>query len=79
MDTAGKLATMGLVGMLSEMKNPLTSIKLCIDLIESGDGDREEYLAMIKKNAGTLEKDILEMCNYFNEGRFSIKIEDENE
>ena len=79
MDTAGKLATMGFVGMLSEMKNPLTSIRLCIDLLESGGQPGEDYMSIIKKNAAVLEKDIVEMCNYFNDGRFSIKIEDENE
>jgi hypothetical protein len=79
MDTGGKLATMGLVGMLSEMKNPLTSIRLCIDLIESGAEPERDYFEMIKKNAATLEKDLIEMCNYFNDGRFSLKIEHEDD
>ena len=79
MDTARKLATMGLVGMLSEMKNPLTSIKLCIDLIESGAEPEQDYFEMIRKNAATLEKNIIEMCNYFNDGRFSIHIENDDD
>ena len=71
-----KIAETGLVGMLHDMNNPLAHIKLCMELLESGNEEkREEYYRIINKNLDSLRDSIKQISNSFlNEG-FAVHLE----
>jgi len=76
MDMPCKIAEKGLVTLVQAMKNPLTNIKLSIDLLESGNTDQsiENYYAIIKNNAQRLEDSIREICDCFFEQGFTLHL-----
>ncbi|MEP6711253.1 MAG: hypothetical protein ABJA37_02500 [Ferruginibacter sp.] len=69
-----KIAKMGMINMLSEIKNPLTNIRLCIELLESGDhtNDTKGYYAIIKNNALKIETSIRDIYATFKEHGFAL-------
>jgi signal transduction histidine kinase len=59
---------MGVVYTLHEMKNPLTSILLTLELLEAGELENaHEYYGILKRNAEALNKSIVELCTSYEE------------
>jgi signal transduction histidine kinase len=55
----------GILYTLHEMKNPLTTILLCLDLLESDHGRNTEFLQQtIKQKVLDLQGDINDLSNY---------------
>ena len=71
-----KLAELGMLDMLYEMKNPLTNIRLCLEVFESGIEvkDPTVYHTIIKNSAIDIEKSIKEICASFHDLGFSLSI-----
>lgn len=58
----------GMVYTLHEMKNPLTSIILTLELLEAGDvEDAQAYYAILKKNIELINKSVNELCACYEE------------
>lgn len=75
MENYCKIAETGLVGMLQEMKNPLTNINLCLELLESGGAvQHADYYAIIKKSALEMESSIREICSCFLDQGFALQL-----
>jgi len=49
------------------MKNPLTNIRLSVEMMESGKTDPQEYQAIIKNSAISLEASIRDLTRSFSE------------
>ena len=55
----------GILYTLHEMKNPLTAILLCLDLLESDDGSNRDFLyKTIKQKVMELKGDINNLSDY---------------
>lgn len=69
-----KIAELGMLDMLFEMKNPITNIRLCLELLEAGDGavDPTNFYKIIKSSAIDIEDSIRILCNSFHENGFSL-------
>jgi nitrogen-specific signal transduction histidine kinase len=76
MENSCGIAKEGLVCMLHEMNNPLANIKLCMELLESGNEEMKEvYYGIINKNIDTMHDSIKLISNSFiNEG-FAVHLE----
>ncbi len=75
MDKECKIAELGMMDMLYEIKNPLTNIRLALELLESGNGeDPTVYYTIIKNSAIDIEGSIKELCNSFSELGFTLHI-----
>jgi nitrogen-specific signal transduction histidine kinase len=75
MENSCKIAETGLVGMLHEMNNPLTNIKLCMDLLEScNEEKKEEYYGIINKNIDNLKTAIQQLSNSFISEGFALHL-----
>lgn len=72
-----KIAELGVLNILNQMKNPLTNIRLCIDMLESEGEDKEciKYKEIIKNSAISLEESIRDLCNSFSELKLSIHMQ----
>ncbi|MEO7523237.1 MAG: hypothetical protein ABIT58_04045 [Ferruginibacter sp.] len=72
-----KIAELGMLDMLFEIKNPLTNIRLCLDVFESGVEieDRNVYFDIIKSSAIDIETSIRELCSSFHEFGFSLTVD----
>ena len=80
MDRESKIAELGMLNMLYEMKNPLTNIRLSLELLEAGTAnDPQEYYAIIKKSALNIETSIRELCKSFNDLGITIHIGSEDQ
>ncbi|MEO8772537.1 MAG: hypothetical protein ABI402_20740 [Ferruginibacter sp.] len=71
-----KIAELGMLDMLFEMKNPLTNIMLCLEVFESGieEKDTNFYYNIIKNSAIDIESSIKELCASFHNLGFSLAI-----
>lgn len=71
-----KIAEMGMINMLYEMKNPLTNIRLCLEMLEKAGpvSDREEYYSIMKNSAVVLESSIRDLVNSFSELGITLHI-----
>ncbi|MEO6537939.1 MAG: histidine kinase dimerization/phospho-acceptor domain-containing protein [Ferruginibacter sp.] len=75
MDSESKIAELGMLNMLYEMKNPLTNIRLSLEFLEAGTAnDPKEYYSIIKKSALNIESSIRELCKSFNDLGITIHI-----
>ena len=74
-----KIAELGMLDMLFEMKNPITNIRLCLELLESGEGnvDPKNFYKIIKSSAIDIEESIRTLCNSFHENGFSLYMDSE--
>ncbi len=80
MGKQSKIAEIGILNILNQMKNPLTNIRLCLDAIEKGQhiiADKDCH-AIIKNSAVKLEDSIRDLCRSFNELGMSIHIEQDH-
>lgn len=74
MENNSKIAAIGVVGALQEMNNPLTNIKLCVEMLEAGIPNPELYYEIMRKNTATMEKSIKELCDVFANEEFRIQL-----
>ena len=75
MENSCKIAAVGLVGLLHEMNNPLTSIKLSLELLDSPDIEiREIYLCIIQKSVVLIESSIRDICSSFIENELTVQL-----
>jgi len=66
MENNSKIISAGLVCLLNEMNNPLTSIKLCMELLQTASEEtREEYYTIIEKSTEQLQHAVHELSNSF--------------
>ena len=58
----------GVVYTLHEIKNPLTSILLTLELLEAGDTENtHEYYGILRKNVEAINNSIIELCSSYEE------------
>ncbi len=69
-----KLAEMGLIKILSEIKTPLTNITLCIDLLQKDNAaeNKHVYYEIMKNSTHTIENSVKDLCKSFSDLGISI-------
>ncbi len=74
-----KIAELGMLDMLFEIKNPITNIRLCLELLESENSpvDPQKFYKIIKSSAIDIEESVRTLCNTFHENGFSLYIDSE--
>ena len=79
MGKKSKIAELGMLNILYQMKNPLTNIRLSIEELESGSNcdNREACHTIIKNSAISLENSIRDLCRSFSELGVTIHIEED--
>ena len=77
MDQQSKIAELGILNILNQMKNPLTNIRLSIEMMETEveDNECQKYREIIKNSATSLEDSIRDLCKSFSELRLSIHMQ----
>ena len=76
MSQQSKIAQLGILNILNQMKNPLTNIRLCIDMLEDEDyKDNASCNEIIKNSAISLENSIRDLCTSFAELGVTIHLE----
>jgi hypothetical protein len=75
-----KIAQIGILHILNEMKNPLTNIMLCLEMIESNhrENDEKDCHQIIRKSSKALEESIRDLIKSFNDLGISIHLEEDN-
>ena len=74
MSQPSKIAQLGVLNILNQMKNPLTNIRLCIDMLEDGCYDVANCNHIIKTSAISLENSIRDLCTSFAELGLTIHL-----
>ena len=79
MSHQSKIAELGVLNILNQMKNPLTNIMLCVEMMDTGEISQDylKYKEIIKNSALKLEDSIRDICNSFSELGLSIHMETE--
>ena len=76
MSKTSKIVQLGILNILNQMKNPLTNIRLSIDMLENDlDADKTKYSEIIKNSAIRLEESIRDLCNSFGDLGVTIHLE----
>ena len=76
MTQQSKIAQLGILNILNQMKNPLTNIRLCVDILENNERkDIANCNEIIKKSAISLENSIRDLCTSFDELGVTIHLE----
>ena len=79
MSKPSKIAQLGILNILNQMKNPLTNIRLSIEMLENDtDADRTKYRDIIKTSAISLEDSIRDLCQSFGDLGVTIHLETES-
>ena len=79
MSKQSKIAQLGILNILNQMKNPLTNIRLSIDILENDtDADESQYREIIKNSAISLEDSIRDLCQSFADLGVTIHLETDN-
>ena len=80
MGKPSKIAQIGVLNILNQMKNPLTNIRLSVDILENNPKDEDilQCKEIIKKSAIKIEDSIRDLCNSFTELGISLHIEEDN-
>ncbi|CAN5823486.1 hypothetical protein BH11BAC4_BH11BAC4_06040 [soil metagenome] len=76
MNTASKIAEMGMINMLSQIKNPLTNIKLCLELLESDAALQNQhiYYDIMRSSTSEIESTIKDLCASFQDLGISLHV-----
>ena len=76
MTQQSKIAELGILNILNQMKNPLTNIRLCVDMLENKEcGDKANCNEIIKNSAISLENSIRDLCTSFDELGVTIHLD----
>ena len=79
MSKESKIAQLGILNILNQMKNPLTNIRLSLDILENDiDADSIKYREIIKNSAISLEDSIRDLCDSFADLGVTIHLETDN-
>ena len=79
MSKQSKIAQLGILNILNQMKNPLTNIRLSLDILENDiDADSIKYREIIKNSAISLEDSIRDLCDSFADLGVTIHLETDN-
>lgn len=73
------ITRLGVNHTLEQMRNPLTNIVLCVDILAEGTTEEEKhaYYATIKHSVLKLELAIKEVCTFLKEQEIDAASEDE--
>ena len=75
MSQPSKIAQLGIINILNQMKNPLTNIRLCVDMLEKDDcNDVANCKHIIKTSAINLENSIRDLCTSFTDLGLTIHL-----
>ncbi|MFT3910855.1 MAG: histidine kinase dimerization/phospho-acceptor domain-containing protein [Ferruginibacter sp.] len=78
MENNSKIVSAGLICLLHEMNNPLTSIKLCLELLQTASEEtRGQYYAIINKSAEQLQHAVHELSDTFLKDGFYVDFHSE--
>lgn len=75
-----KIAELGMIDILYEIRNPLTNIKLALEFLEADtmtDEARELY-NIIKKSALKIESSVKDLCNSYHELGITLHLPPDN-
>ena len=76
MSKPSKIAQLGILNILNQMKNPLTNIRLSVDMLENEtDINRIKYHEIIKNSAISLEDSIRQICKSFYDLGLTIHLD----
>ena len=76
MTQQSKIAELGILNILNQMKNPLTNIRLCVDMLENKEcRDKANCNEIIKNSAISLENSIRDLCTSFYELGVTIHLD----
>jgi len=77
MKTESKIAELGMMNILSQLKNPLTNIRLCLEMLESGNSaeDPQVYYSIIKNSSLEIESSIQDICTTFRDLGMALHVE----
>ena len=77
MKTESKIAEMGMINILHQIKNPLANISLCLELLESGSGsqDPKVYYTIMKNSSMAIESSIRDICTTFHDLGITLHVE----
>lgn len=75
-----KIAQIGILHILNQMKNPLTNIMLCVEIMESRQNEAEDMdcAGIIRNSAKALENSIRDLVNSFNDLGISVHLDEDN-
>lgn len=75
-----KIAQIGILHILNQMKNPLTSIMLCLEMMESDrqENDEKDCHQIIRNSSKALEESIRDLIKSFNDLGISVHLEEDN-
>ena len=77
MSQESKIAQLGILNILNQMKNPLTNIRLCVDMLEDDNcSDVANCNHIIKTSAISLENSIRDLVTSFDELGVTIHLGD---
>ena len=80
MDSSNKIAAAGLVNMLNEINNPITNIKLCLELLQNCSEDaRETYYSILKRSVEIIEMSLKDISNAFVNEDYRVMIDSRDE
>lgn len=80
MSQPSKIAQLGILNILNQMKNPLTNIRLCVDMLENtSDTEALRCREIIKTSAISLEDSIRDLCQSFDDLGVIIHLETDPE
>ena len=76
MTQQSKIAELGILNILNQMKNPLTNIRLCVDMLENKEcRDKANCNEIIKNSAISLENSIRDLCTSFDQLGVTIHLD----
>ncbi len=76
MSQESKIAQLGILNILNQMKNPLTNIRLCVDMLEKDDViDIAQCNHIIKTSAISLENSIRDLVTSFHDLGVTIHLD----
>ena len=76
MSQPSKIAQLGILNILNQMKNPLTNIRLCVDMLDDDNYvENTNCKDIIKNSAISLENSIRDLCSSFADLGITIHLE----
>ncbi|MEO6127877.1 MAG: histidine kinase dimerization/phospho-acceptor domain-containing protein [Ferruginibacter sp.] len=64
-----KIAELGMIDILYEIKNPLTNIRLALEFLEAGvvSSETQGFYDIIKNSAVKIESSVRDLCNSYHD------------
>ena len=76
MKNESKIAELGMINMLTQIKNPITNIRLCLELLESDTVAKNQkvYYGIMRASTRAIELSIRDICNSFHDLGITIHV-----